>query len=328
MNHISALNVGVINSARSASDETGRGKTGRTKAAGKTIIVTGVARSGTSLIAALLKAADVFMGEFLYDVVNEDAHMLELLRSRDRTLLKQLIRQRNGKHASWGFKIPNLNAYLKPDDLSLFRNPHLVIVCRDPVAVAVRNALSEHYSEMEAMFNATTAMQALSYFVQRTQCPVLLLSYEKALSFPNTVIDSLMGFCQVEIDEFKRGELFLQIKPNRTEYLLAATRHFAGRIDGLLDGQLYGWCFQDRRIEPVAVDVFADDGLLGTVRADAFREDLADQGAGSGCHGFFLDLGPFGLRPNAVIRARVNGRTIELDNSGKRLSALDARVSA
>ena len=101
MNHISALNVGVINSARSAADETGRGKAGKGKAANRTIIVTGVARSGTSLIAALLKTAGVFMGEFLYDVVNEDAHMLELLRSRDRTLLKQLIRQRNGKHASW-----------------------------------------------------------------------------------------------------------------------------------------------------------------------------------------------------------------------------------
>jgi hypothetical protein len=163
----------------------------------------------------------------------------------------------------------------------------------------------------------------MAHFVRRARCPVLVLSYEKALNFPNTVIDSLMAFCNIELDDFQRNKLFIQVQPNRTEYLLAATRRFAGRIDGIVKGQVHGWCLQEGRTEPVQVDVFADGVLLETVRADLFRQDLVKSGAGNGCHGFILHLGRFSLSPDAVITARVNGRTVELENGGRRVDALE-----
>jgi hypothetical protein len=267
------------------------------------------------------------MGEFLYDVVHEDAQMLELLRSGKRDLLKILIRNRNEKYPLWGFKVPDLHTYLRHDELALFRNPHLIVIYRDPVAVAVRNALSEHYDEMAALTSAANAMHSVAQFVQRAGCPTLLLSYEKALTFPNMVIDTILEFAGITLDEPTRNRILLQVQPNRAEYLAAATRRFIGRIDGILDGELYGWCMQVGQLEPVRLDLYADDRLIETFHADRFREDLAKGGFGNGNHGFFVDLARHGLRGDSVVRVKVSERVLELDNSGQRLDMLETRVS-
>jgi adenosyl cobinamide kinase/adenosyl cobinamide phosphate guanylyltransferase len=313
VNHVGALNIGVIASPAGSPDRNAR-------AAGRrTIIVTGVARSGTSLIAGLLREAGLFMGDYIYEVVNEDSQILEFLHSGDRGMLRRLIRDRNSSHSNWGFKIPNLHAYLLHQELRLFRNPHLVVITRDPVAVAIRNNLSEHVDQMEALKAAADAMQAMAYFISQARCPTLLLSYEKALAFPNVTIDSLIEFCGLRSPEHVRNKLFAQVQPNRAEYLAAATRHFIGQIDGVLDGQLYGWCAQLGRAEPVRLELMADDVILETVRADRYRDDLAKGGLGNGCHGFFIDLANHRLNAGSVIRMRVANRVLEIENSGRSL---------
>ena len=323
MEHVSTLNTGIVTGKKKP-----RASRSRNDAAKKTFIVTGIARSGTSLVAGLLREAGVFLGDFVYEVVNEDAQIIELLRSHDMPMLKTLIGERNACHATWGFKIPDLHTLLRHDDLALFRNPHLIVIYRDPVAVAVRNALSEHHEEMQALVTASNAMHALGRFVGIADCPVLLLSYEKALAFPNTMIDSMLDFCGIRLDDFHRNRLLVQVQPNRAEYLATATRRFVGRIDGILDGELYGWCVQEGRLEPVRLDLFANDQLVDTFRADRYRDDLAKGGVGNGCHGFFVDLDRYGFRGDTVIRVKVANRVLELDNSGQRLGRFEVAVSA
>ncbi len=318
--HINDLNIGII-SARRPARRLGRNDDK------KTIIVTGVARSGTSFVASVLRAAGLYMGEFIYDVVNEDAQMLEIVRSRDAVLLRTLIEQRNRKHGCWGFKIPNLHTYLRQDELSVFRNPHLIVIYRDPVAVAVRNAISEHYAELDGGVAAAGAMQALGQFVQLAECPLLLLSYEKALAFPNLMIDSILDFCGISLDDAGRAALVPQMQPKSRAYLTDATRRYHGRIDRILDGALFGWCFQEGRLEPVKLDLLADGQLIATFDADAHRGDLAAGGIGNGYHGFNVNLTRYRLRGSAVIRVRINGRVLELENSGQRLDRLDEKTA-
>jgi len=315
------LNTGIISSHPAASRP-------RKEATKHTIIITGVARSGTSLVAAVLKEAGVFLGEFLHDIVHEDAQILEMLRRHDMASLKTMIQERNAGHAQWGFKVPNLHVYLKHDELALFRNPRLVVIYRDPVAVAVRNALSEHYREVDALVKSANAMHSLAQFSRLADCPVLLMSYEKALSLPNTMIDRLLEFCGIQLDDAARTRLLMHVQPNRPEYLAAASSSFGGRIDGVFDGKLYGWCCQVGRLEPVQLQVFADDRPIATVIADAFREDLAQAGVGNGCHGFFLSLARFGVRRSSVIRVKISNRVLELENSGVKLGALPEVVTA
>jgi hypothetical protein len=310
----SLLNTGVIVAGSPA-------PRARKDTARRTFVVTGIARSGTSLVAAWLREAGMFIGEFLHDVVNEDAQILELLRNRDTELLQALIRARNAAHAQWGFKIPNLHAYLTVAELSLFRNPHLIVIYRDPVAVAVRNALSEYYDALESMVKTANAMYALSQFAQRADCPVLLLSYEKALSMPDTVVDQLL-------DDAARSRLLSHVQPNRAEYLVTATANFEGKIDGVVRGQLHGWCRRSGRLEPVRLEVYADDRHIETLVANIYRDDLMAAGMGNGCHAFVVDLARHGAGPDAVIRVRISDRLLELENSGLKVSALAETVSA
>ena len=172
------LNQGVIARAAPA----------RTQArAEKTLLITGLARSGTSMLAGMLQAAGVWLGDHVYEPINEDAEIAQMLEPRDFTRLDALIARQNAKAPVWGFKMPDLHQFLQHDELSRFRNPHLIVIFRDPVAVAARNALSEQVDGMQAIIEATVAMHALAQFVRASRLPFLFLSYEKALVFPRAL---------------------------------------------------------------------------------------------------------------------------------------------
>ena len=315
----SQLNTGII----ARRPDTGRPRRDGNK---RTLIVSGIARSGASLLASLLRAAGVSMGDFMDEARNEDAQVADLLRRRNIDMLKLLIRDRNQRHPLWGFKMPNLHAHLRFDELSLFRNPHLLLIYRDPVAVAARSVLSEQYGDVQTLAHTVIAMHGLVEFARLADCPTLFVSYEKALAFPNMMLDSLGDFCGLEFDMATRARLLLEVQPNRPDYVNAATSSFEGRIDGLMNGQLYGWCCQLGRLEPVKLDLYADDRLLESVLADRFRDDLASLGVGNGCHGFFVSLDQHRLPAQAVIRMKVANRVLELENSGTRLAAFREAV--
>jgi hypothetical protein len=310
------LNTGLFISRPASSEApvTGLGK--------PTLIVTGVARSGTSLIATWLKEIGVYMGQALDGVVNEDPLLHEVLRTQNAAGLQDIIRLRNSRHGQWGFKIPNLNAHLKLSDLALFRNPHLIVIYRDAVAVAVRNGLSEHFNVLDSMLNTTIATYGLAQFVHRANCPILLLSYEKVLARPALAIDQLMHFCGISLSASSRESLLQHVQPERAEYLESSHRRFEGRIEGVVDDQLFGWCREVDKLEAVPLEIHADGNLIDTVFACLFRADLADSGIGNGCHGFYVDLTRQDLTSNAVIQVKVRDRMLELENSGKRLGEL------
>jgi hypothetical protein len=311
------LNQGVI--ARVA--PTG----GATRAvAEKTLLITGLARSGTSMLAALLQAAGVWLGDHVYQPINEDAEITQMLRARDFTRLDALIAQQDAMAAIWGFKMPDLHQFLQHDEMSRFRNPHLLVIFRDPVAVAARNALSEHIDGTQAIVEATAAMHSLTQFARVSHLPFLLLSYEKALVFPRMFIDNVLGFCGIAMDEAGRTDLLGHVQPNRTQYVLTANRTFQGHLEGVLDGRLYGWARHVGNLTPVLLDLVIDDRLAATFPAGEFRADLLAANLGNGNHAFFLDLDDFEVADNSVIRVRVNRRRFELTNSGRSLAELKA----
>ncbi len=315
-----AINIGVI--------QTG-GKAAKRKASSnRTILVTGIARSGTSMVAAVLRAAGLHMGDFVHDVVHEDGQMQEILQSRDTAMLRRLIGQRNTQHKQWGFKLPSLHTLMRHDEVGLFRNPHLIAIYRDPVAVAVRHAISEHADAAAGLANTIGAMAALARFAEQAGCPTLFLSYEKVLSFPPLLVDSVLDFCGIAASAEQRGTLLAHVEPNNPAYMAAASRRFMGRIDGIMDGELFGWCFEEGRLEPVTLEVYADDRLTETFVADGYRGDLAAGGIGNGLHGFSCDLSHHKLRPDAAIRVRIKGRNLDLENSGTALNQFAVSASA
>ncbi len=293
---------------------------------GRTFIVTGLYRSGTSLVASLLQQAGLFMGSEINDVVYQDEELFDVLERRDLDSLPRIVAARNASRAEWGFKYPMLWRALNANQLRLFDAPRLIVTFRDPVSVAVRTSLSEYHEPMRALRDAVTDLAALLAFLEAIDTPYLLLSYEKALMFPGDFIDALLRFCNVPSNDALRDRLLRVIEPNLPRYIASARRRFDGFVEAVVDGDLHGWCCLTRAAEPVVLDVLVDDRVAATVRADVFRQDLLDHGIGNGCHGYIVALEQLGARPEFVIRVRVARHGVELDNSGKTVRELWRRA--
>ena len=285
----------------------------------RTLIVTGAQRSGTTMVAALLQQAGIFIGSEINDIVYEDEEIDRVLRSGDAAALRQLIAARDAMHSVWGFKLPMLCDDLPPERLAWFTNPHLIVTFRDPVAMAVRTAVSDYQDAMRSLHQVTADQQAMLAYVDMLACPSLLVSYEKALMAPGESIEALMRFCGIPMNDEGRVRLAAVVEPGRRRYVEGARRRYEGTIDCVLGGALHGWCRLTRSTDPVELEVFADDQLVTRVVADVFRQDLLDAGIGAGRHGFTIPLGGMMATPDAVIRIKVARHGVELGNSGKRL---------
>ena len=67
---------------------------------GRTFIVTGLQRSGTSLIAAMLQHAGLFIGSEINAAVYEDEEITRILANRDNDGLRQIVQRRNALQQS------------------------------------------------------------------------------------------------------------------------------------------------------------------------------------------------------------------------------------
>lgn len=288
-------------------------------AAPRTLIVTGPHRSGTSLVAAMLQQAGIFIGNETNDIVYEDEELDRILHSGDAIALRRVIGERDAAYRVWGFKLPMLCRDLPRERLAWFTNPHLIVTFRDPVAMAVRTAVSEYQDTIRSLRKAVADQNAVFAYTDTVNCPTMLLSYEKALMMPEQFIDAVVRFCGIRLDAGIRSGLLSIVEPGRKRYLEGARRRFDGTVERIQGDALCGWCWLTQSDEPVTLEVFADDRLVTRVLANVSRDDLRAAGIGDGRHGFMIPLQAITVGHEAVVSIRVAGHGVELPNSGKRL---------
>ncbi len=167
----------------------------------RTIIISGIARGGTSMAAQVVREAGIQLGDTADPVVHEDIEVAEAVTHLRRAQLRGLIGRRNRQHAIWGFKLPNLHERLTPWDMALFRNPHIILMVRDPVAVAQRNVVSMYGDPRTKVSEAFRDLDRLWQFARRLSVPVLLLSYEKAVARPDVAVAMIADFCGVDASD-------------------------------------------------------------------------------------------------------------------------------
>ena len=246
----------------------------------------------------------------------EDLDVFFALRQTDRTILDGLIAQRNRQHADWGFKIPNIHGLLQYHELARFRNPHLILIFRDPVAITQRAALSDYKDPLPELLNVSSSIHNLLQVFSNTTCPALLLSYEKALIFPDTFVESLMGFCGLPPEAAAR--LRRQVTPNSKVYADETTIKMMGYLEVLRGNILFGWCAYVNLMDPIKLDLFLNDTKLVTFMAQRHRPDIAQAGYGNGDSGFEIDLTEVTLAPEDRLHVRPSQRPLfELHNSGR-----------
>jgi hypothetical protein len=306
------VNQGVI-LRRGSAPETAPG-------GGRTFIISGIGRGGTTMVAAVLREAGMALGDSLAELVLEDMEMLYVLRSNDAVLLDRQIARRNAQYADWGFKLPNIHSHLRYSDLERFRNPHLILIFRDPVAISVRAVISDFYEALDVLRNTTAALDGLVAFLNHTRCPALLLSYEKTLGFPDGFIDAMAAFCGLTVDADTRRRLLQQMRPNSSVYARGTMSVFNGNIETVRDDTLFGWCAEANVLAPVELDLLINERPVLAFKADRFRSDLVAAGFGNGNHGFSVALTRFAPTPDDRLAIQVHGRNFLLPNSGRRLA--------
>lgn len=180
----------------------------------RTYVTFGVERGGTSLVAGVLRALGLYLGD-IPEGNNED----KAFHNKALGQMKNTIARRNQDYPVWGWKYPTASSYLPVLSKSI-RNAFFVVVYRDVVATALSRAqwdgefirrngrMSLH--ETSAIVNANTG------FALATRRPVLLISNEKAAAHTTELIDELADFLYVDRpDDDLRSRIIAYSEPGR-----------------------------------------------------------------------------------------------------------------
>jgi len=93
---------------------------------------------------------------------------------------------------------------------------------------------------------------------------------------------------------------------------------YRGYVDSSRDGRLSGWAWDSLRPRKrLDVEIYSAGSLLGSARADIFREDLARSSIGDGRYAFSFEM-PVGEYPDETIAAKVAGSQFWLLSSAGR----------
>ena len=179
-------------------------------------VITGVARSGTSMAARVLHGAGMHLGD-CDDVVFECRDMARHLDSGDPAELRAAIAHRMSiPRYRWGFKRPNLHScpIWPPDG---FADTRLVLMVRDPVSTALRAGLAHDVDPVHLVEETAQATADAVAFALHQTCPVLLVGYEKAIAKPQVFVRALTDFAGWPVLDVR--PLLDMIEPERPHYL-------------------------------------------------------------------------------------------------------------
>lgn len=205
----------------------------------KTIIICGLPRSGTSMMAMLLKNVGIFIGNKVDNAVFEDVEISRMIENNEN--IDQIIESRNKKHKVWGWKRPN--AYKFGDRfLNKLRNPHFIVLFRDHASIAMRRSISDRSDFVKNLSKINKEYEILINFIHENKFPILIVSYEKSLSQKIRVIKSVFDFVGIRFTAEKKQIAINSININRKEYLQKSQRmEISGLIEDVNNGIVMGW---------------------------------------------------------------------------------------
>lgn len=288
----------------------------------KTVIVLGVERGGTSMVAGSLAKLGIYMGDTI-SAVYEDPQFAHYLKTNDKTKARQLIAARNGSHEIWGLKKPSARLYTA-SWVRLFRNPVFVVVFRDIMAVANRRAVSRGMKVTDGMNDALNRYGDILHFISTARRPSLLVSYEKALLKPSDYVHSLADFLGIDLTAVNPADCLNFIQPSPEAYRRASRRHegWQGTLEHVFGDKVVGWAFRDNQPQPVTVILTVNGGETLKAIADISRKDVQEYHKHvSEFSGFEISLpSRLALEDGDLLSVRIAGEDADLNNSPRRYS--------
>jgi hypothetical protein len=274
----------------------------------RTLIVVGPARSGTTMVAKMLHDLGIFMGERLGGTC-QDALMSEISRALfhgrveiSHPRIEEVLRSRDRLFPVWGWKFTD---HLFEPLYAKTRNPHLILVFRDPVAIATRESVSQGRAVLSGFRRAIQQLADFGQLLASTPYPCLAISYERGLQRKPELVDALLDFAGTKASSQARERAMASAQPGSLEYLRESK---APDIEGIIDevgAHIEGWLrcphLPHKR---VAFTLLIDGNPLCRGVADRYRADLEQEFNNDGCCSFAIPV-PERLRDGRRHRVKI-----------------------
>jgi len=244
----------------------------------KTLIVIGVARGGTSLLAGCLDKIGIFTGDASGDPVYEDLRLAQAFENGQYTLAQEIIQEYDKRNDIWAFKRPASTQYLKKL-ISYSRNPVLLIVFRDLFSIANRNKISMKIGLVPGLQKALNDYSEIVDIISKRYCDMYLFSYDKVMLNQALLINELCKVSSIECTETIVKKVSEFIDPNSVNYLKSTRINKAiGRIDKCSKHIISGWAAITNNKYPVELELHVNGSLRSSTTADISRPDVAKTG--------------------------------------------------
>jgi hypothetical protein len=183
----------------------------------RTYVVMGVSRGGTSAVAGVLSHFGIFMGKTGEAPLFEDLPMNRALAGPS-DKLDALISNYNDAHDIWGFK-GNAISQDFDDVLRRLRNPVVLVVFRDLLAIANRARLSADRDLATIMQRQAKEYQRIADFIARGAHYFVLVSFEKLCAYPAQVTERIASSLALEVTDQQLVAARNFIEPAPADYL-------------------------------------------------------------------------------------------------------------
>jgi hypothetical protein len=237
----------------------------------KSVVVLGLARSGTSVVTGILRALGVDIGSPLADKANpygsfEDRDFADLhkkifdlagnktywnppapetiltLKEKCGPLIEEVVRKKSRACPVWGWKHPRTILTLELF-LPYLENPHLIAVFRNPLDIA--NSSVEHTKKYTAdrvdFFQALTLVnfysaEMVKVLERHRELPLMPVAFENVVSEPIKEAEKMANFLELELNEHKTAQLESLVIPrvHIAQEKARSSRFFTGKIPRLL----------------------------------------------------------------------------------------------
>ena len=157
-----------------------------------TVVVFGVPRGGTTMMAGVVARCGVDIGSDLPVNLEDQAFV-----SRSNEQMIETIRERNASKSLWGWKFPRAALYL-PAIHQEIRNPHYIMVWRDALSSRLR-PISNGREVALALENAHKMQKQNIDILKTVPGKYLLVSYEKSILDPQGLAEQVASFIGVDV---------------------------------------------------------------------------------------------------------------------------------
>ena len=243
----------------------------------RSVLVVGIERSGTSMVAGVLSQLGVFMGDSCSDITYEDERLGALMKTRQkwRGVIEEYC-----QYPIWGFKRPSCN-FLTLKRLRYFPSPLVIYIARDVVSVSTRCAQVYNRPFDQELNRVLVAQSKLTKKLASCRSPVLYLSYEKVLSKPDDFVALLCNYLDIMPTQTQLDQTYDFIQPEPESYLTVCEPHlkYVGFVDAADVKSVTGWvCTRKYGEQKPELQLFVNGLSVNFTIEIIERSDIKQQG--------------------------------------------------